>query len=835
MKTFKKLKKGFTLVELVVVIAVIAILAAVSVGAYFGVTESANNSKLEQEAKQVYTAIQTVALAPNDHSSLSREGLVITDAGEFETALEDNLGIDVALTDVQDTKDSTKPTICFVTPVVAPALGGSTVYSSFEYYSHEIGGKRAITDVVTGKANIENKEDSSTIIFDNDKTYNLVTAAEQISVGDKIIIAAAEEDVALSTTQNNNNRGETSIYREGERIIANENTQVITIEAGSAEGTYAFNTGSGYLYAASSSSNNLKTQDEIDDNASWKIEINAGVATITAQGTNTRKVMQYNSTSTLFSCYASASQNDLSIYRFGTYVPCEHDFGDNLENCSKCGEANPDYVAPEPQLLTKTISEAVAIANELDAGDVTYDFYQVTGIVNRVEGDSTKVYLTDGENSIQVYKYKSSYENLYQGYTATVKGKIMNFNGNTPEIYDYEYVSHTPVNYSITIPTFENGSVTATSTSEIEWGTKVTLTVTPNEGYSVKKVLINNTEIELNNNTYEITVDRNLTVSVEFVESESVPQTETATITFDDKAKRTQFSTLIQVWEENGIIVTNNKHDSTSNVADYANPARFYKNSQLIVAKDGMVEILFDCYTASHATALKAAIGGSATIVNSSNVRIEFDTAKNSFTVVLTSAQVQLDSITVKYTELNTETHEHLFVEGKCSCGAVDPNYEPPTQEPETKEPVVFEFGTNKTGTPENSTNGFHDDGNDLGTSKTYTEGKYSLNLTSMSKVFGPAYDKVGNSCIKLGTSSKTGTFTFTVPDEVLSVTINVAGYKAATSSDFEINNNSYNTKKPSNDGVYDPMIIDTTSNKTITFVSVTYRLMIDSIVFNFN
>ena len=50
MNFFKKAKKGFTLVELVVVIAVIAILAAVSVGAYFGVTESANNSKAEQEA-----------------------------------------------------------------------------------------------------------------------------------------------------------------------------------------------------------------------------------------------------------------------------------------------------------------------------------------------------------------------------------------------------------------------------------------------------------------------------------------------------------------------------------------------------------------------------------------------------------------------------------------------------------------------------------------------------------------------------------------------------------------------------------------------------------------
>ena len=183
MKTFKKLKKGFTLVELVVVIAVIAILAAVSVGAYFGVTESANNSKLEQEAKQVYTAIQTVALAPNDHSSLSREGLVITDAGEFETALEDNLGIDVALTDVQDTKDSTKPTIYFVAPSVTPVLGGSTVYSSFEYYSHEIGGKRAVADVVTGEVDVVNKADSNEELPDNLPLVKTIEEALTAEVG----------------------------------------------------------------------------------------------------------------------------------------------------------------------------------------------------------------------------------------------------------------------------------------------------------------------------------------------------------------------------------------------------------------------------------------------------------------------------------------------------------------------------------------------------------------------------------------------------------------------------------------------------------------------------
>ena len=65
MKLFKKAKKGFTLVELVVVIAVIAILAAVSVGAYFGVTESANRSACEQEAKAFHTTLLLVANDPN--------------------------------------------------------------------------------------------------------------------------------------------------------------------------------------------------------------------------------------------------------------------------------------------------------------------------------------------------------------------------------------------------------------------------------------------------------------------------------------------------------------------------------------------------------------------------------------------------------------------------------------------------------------------------------------------------------------------------------------------------------------------------------------------------
>ena len=52
----KKLnKKGFTIVELVIVIAVIAILSAVLIPTFSGIVEKANNSARDQEAKNAYT------------------------------------------------------------------------------------------------------------------------------------------------------------------------------------------------------------------------------------------------------------------------------------------------------------------------------------------------------------------------------------------------------------------------------------------------------------------------------------------------------------------------------------------------------------------------------------------------------------------------------------------------------------------------------------------------------------------------------------------------------------------------------------------------------------
>ena len=64
----------------------------------------------------------------------------------------------------------------------------------------------------------------------------------------------------------------------------------------------------------------------------------------------------------------------------------------------------------------------------------------------------------------------------------------------------------------------------------------------------------------------------------------------TGTLTFDDKAKRTVFNTSQQVWTENGITVVNDKSTSTSNVADYAKPVRFYASSAITVKCDGTIK-----------------------------------------------------------------------------------------------------------------------------------------------------------------------------------------------------------------------------------------------------
>lgn len=93
------------------------------------------------------------------------------------------------------------------------------------------------------------------------------------------------------------------------------------------DGTYAGlytikDTKNQYLYAASSSSNNLKAKSTLDANSYWNISQNSnGTYSIIASKSDNRNVMQFNDGNKLFSCYATASQSAVTLYPYSMVVP----------------------------------------------------------------------------------------------------------------------------------------------------------------------------------------------------------------------------------------------------------------------------------------------------------------------------------------------------------------------------------------------------------------------------------------------------------------------------------------------------------------------------------
>ena len=139
--------------------------------------------------------------------------------------------------------------------------------------------------------------------------FKLVTDASALTGGDVIILAYENDEGnawALSTTQNTNNRAANSVeIEEDGTIIPGSSIQQITLEEG-----FYFNVGGGYLYAASASSNYLRTETEADENAKAEISIDeSGDATIIFQGANTRNHLRFNANNgnPMFSCYAETS------------------------------------------------------------------------------------------------------------------------------------------------------------------------------------------------------------------------------------------------------------------------------------------------------------------------------------------------------------------------------------------------------------------------------------------------------------------------------------------------------------------------------------------------
>lgn len=246
-------------------------------------------------------------------------------------------------------------------------------------------------------------------------TATLVEDANDLVVGDQVVIVAADYNYALSTEDRDNNRGAIEITKTNSTIELNNNVQIITLEDGLVDETFAFKTDDGYLYAASSSSNYLKTKAALDNNGSWSISVDSdGFASIVANGTYTRNVIRFNNSNSpkLFSCYQSGKQADVCLYKVNLAT-----VEDYVLNVSAAGWATLYFgydvtipegvtcyviseVTAESAILTKV--EGVLPANTgviVKAKEGTYTF-EVTDesadVTNLLEGTTQNQYI-DGE------------------------------------------------------------------------------------------------------------------------------------------------------------------------------------------------------------------------------------------------------------------------------------------------------------------------------------------------------------------------------------------------------------------------------------------------------
>ena len=298
-------------------------------------------------------------------------------------------------------------------------------------------------------------------------------------------------------------------------------------------------------------------------------------------------------------------------------------------------------------------AEAITVAEFSEKDDDATTVYELTGRVTDIYEEyssfgNMSYYLTDATGTVLIFRMdcdESVGTALTIGDEVTVQGTKTTYNTSPQMNKGGKYVSHrdgcAPPKFS-----FADNTVTITAAE----GETIYYTLdedTPTIKYDSPIVITENVTV-----TAIATAEgllSSLPATEDFIwASPDAPKSVTATLTFDDKSKRTEYSTLIQVWTENGITLTNEKADATTNVGDYYKPARFYKGSKIYVEAPGnIMNIVFNCNNSEYATALNTSITNSSKSGNDVTVTLDGNSTKSPEYQM--SAKVFVNSVTVTY------------------------------------------------------------------------------------------------------------------------------------------------------------------------------------------
>ncbi|MBQ1505619.1 MAG: CehA/McbA family metallohydrolase [Erysipelotrichales bacterium] len=133
--------------------------------------------------------------------------------------------------------------------------------------------------------------------------------------------------------------------------------------------------------------------------------------------------------------------------------------------------------------------------------------------------------------------------------------------------------------YTVTVEPSEGGTVTVSKTS-VEEGEEVVITVTPNEGYELEKLLVNNVETEVTGGKATVKITADTTVKATFKKTSTDPQpadSEVEWVLVEDAAELTDGDQVI-VYNASGKYAMSNK-----------TLANYYRDLETVTIEDGKV------------------------------------------------------------------------------------------------------------------------------------------------------------------------------------------------------------------------------------------------------
>ena len=202
------------------------------------------------------------------------------------------------------------------------------------------------------------------------------TLASSITSGKHYVIAASTSTTTKAMGGKNSSKDyydavDASLDGTTLTVLPNSGIQEFVIYGPNAGGYYTIYdpVARGYLYASSSSSNDLSYQTTNDANGLWEIDFEN--KTVTAQGSNSRNLLRYNSSSPRFSCYASG-QTAIQFYeKDGEATPTESRTLNEFGYATYCSQNALDF----------TNAEGVTAWAITDVNGENITFSQITGKV----------------------------------------------------------------------------------------------------------------------------------------------------------------------------------------------------------------------------------------------------------------------------------------------------------------------------------------------------------------------------------------------------------------------------------------------------------------------